>query len=115
VSEGLRLPSLTRRAGNHALSTRKELPMLRLILAALAAAVAAFTPALAEPPKPVGLRAGAFAADVTPQSFPVSVNGGMADRQAKAATDPLHARCLVLDDGNTTLAPVVADSCMIPP
>ena len=88
--------------------------MIRILLAALAAALAGFAPAPAEPLKPVGLRAGAFAADVTPQSFPVSVNGGMADRQAKAATDPLHARCLVLDDGTTTLALVVVDSCMIP-
>ena len=38
----------------------------------------------------------------------------MADRQATAANDPLHARCLVLDDGRTKLAVVVVDSCMIP-
>src|SRR5690606_28802872 len=30
------------------------------------------------------------------------------------AYDPLHARCLVLDDGETQLAIVVCDSCMIP-
>jgi putative heme-binding domain-containing protein len=59
-------------------------------------------------------RAGAFAADVTPQKFPVSVNGGMSDRQATSAHDPLHARCLVLDDGKTRVALVVVDSCMIP-
>src|SRR5262249_37583060 len=28
--------------------------------------------------------------------------------------DPLHARCLVLDDGTTRVAFVVCDSCMIP-
>ncbi len=28
------------------------------------------------------LKAGAFAQDVTPEKFPVSVNGGMADRKA---------------------------------
>ena len=44
-------------------------------------------------------KAGAFAQDITPKKFPVSVNGGMQDRQAKGAHDPLHARCLVLDDG----------------
>ena len=38
----------------------------------------------------------------------------MADVQAKAANDPLHARCLVLDDGKTKLAIVVVDSCMMP-
>ena len=65
-----------------------------------------------EPAKP--FRAGAFAMDVTPKKFPISVNGGMADRQATLANDPLHARCLVLDDGATKLAIVVVDSCMIP-
>lgn len=58
-------------------------------------------------------RAGAFAQDITPKKFPVSVNGGMADRLATAVHDPLHARCLVLDDGTTKLAIVVCDSCMI--
>jgi hypothetical protein len=60
------------------------------------------------------LRAGAFAADITPVKFPVSVNGGMQDRKATAAHDRLHARCLVLDDGSTRLAFAVCDSCMIP-
>lgn len=60
------------------------------------------------------LKAGAFAQDITPEKFPVSVNGGFADRKATAANDPLHARCLVLDDGSTKLAIVVVDSCMIP-
>lgn len=60
------------------------------------------------------LKAGAYAQDVTPERFPVSVNGGFADRKATSANDPLHARCLVLDDGTTKLAIVVVDSCMIP-
>jgi neutral ceramidase len=60
------------------------------------------------------LKAGAFAQDVTPTRFPVSVNGNMTDVQAKGANDPLRARCLVLDDGATKLAIVVVDSCMIP-
>src|SRR5207247_7749229 len=59
-------------------------------------------------------RAGAYAMDITPQKFPISVNGGMQDRQARAATDRLHARCLILDDGTTRLAIAVCDSCMIP-
>ncbi|MBO0697249.1 MAG: hypothetical protein J2P46_02535 [Zavarzinella sp.] len=61
-----------------------------------------------------GLKAGAFARDVTPKAFPVSVNGGMRDVTATAANDPLHARCLVLDDGRTKIAIAVVDSCMIP-
>src|SRR5262245_40240501 len=61
-----------------------------------------------------GIRAGAFAQDVTPGKFPISVNGGMTDRQATISHDRLHARCLVLDDGTTKLAIVIVDSCMMP-
>ena len=60
------------------------------------------------------LKAGAFAIDVTPVKFPVSVNGNFSDKKVSSANDPLHARCLVLDDGTTKLAIVVVDSCMIP-
>ena len=60
------------------------------------------------------LKVGAFAMDITPESYPISINGGMRDRQAKGANDPLMARCLVLDDGTTSLAIAVCDSCMIP-
>jgi hypothetical protein len=59
-------------------------------------------------------RAGAFAMNINPEKYPVSVNGGMTDRQADKAFDPLHARCLVLDDGTTRIAIVVCDSCVIP-
>lgn len=59
-------------------------------------------------------RAGAYAQDITPVKFPISVNGGMADRQATSAHDRLHARCIVLDDGATRIAIAVCDSCMIP-
>jgi hypothetical protein len=68
-------------------------------------------PVLAQKPT---LRAGAYAQDVTPDKFPVSVNGLFADRKVNSAHDPLHARCLVLDDGKTKAAIVVVDSCMIP-
>src|SRR5436190_23851797 len=86
---------------------------LALALSALAAG------ALAAGRLPAGggkkvFRAGAFAADITPTKFPVSVNGGMQDRKASAAHDRLHARCLVLDDGTTRVAFAVCDSCMIP-
>ena len=59
-------------------------------------------------------RAGAFAIDITPLEFPVLVNGGVRERLAEQAHDPLHARCLVLDDGKMQLAIVVVDSCLIP-
>lgn len=63
---------------------------------------------------PRGLLAGAYAQDITPPRFPITVNGNMADHLAKAAHDPLHARCLVLANGDTQLALVTCDSCMIP-
>jgi len=62
----------------------------------------------------LSLKAGAFAQDITPPEFPISVNGNMADSLATAAHDPIHARCLVLANGETTLAIVVCDSCMLP-
>ncbi|MCE9603511.1 MAG: hypothetical protein K8U03_01260 [Planctomycetia bacterium] len=66
----------------------------------------------AAPAAPV-FRAGAYAINVNPTTFPMSSNGNMSDRQATKITDDLHARCLVLDDGRTRLAIVVVDSCMI--
>src|SRR3954451_14480520 len=83
--------------------------MFRYTLALFALAFAASAPA-----QDKVFRAGAYAQDITPTKFPISVNGGMADRQATSAGDPLHARCLVLDDGKTRIAFVVCDSCMIP-
>ena len=59
-------------------------------------------------------RAGAYAIDVTPKKLPVIVNGGMLERTASKVTDPLHARCLVLDDGTTTIALALVDNCVIP-
>ncbi len=38
----------------------------------------------------------------------------MSDRSAQMAHDPLHARCLVLDNGVAKIVIVVSDSCMIP-
>jgi neutral ceramidase len=59
-------------------------------------------------------RAGAYAVDITPLEFPVLVNGGVRERVANEVHDPLHARCLVLDDGTVQLAIVVVDSCLVP-
>jgi hypothetical protein len=58
-------------------------------------------------------RAGAATSNITP-ALGVSINGGMGDRKAVHIHDELHARCLVLDDGETRLGIVVCDSCMIP-
>lgn len=58
----------------------------------------------------LSLRAGAAAVDVTPQEFPLNMPGGFSKNLAHSAHDPLHARCLVLNDGKTTIAMVVLDS-----
>ncbi|HXJ60280.1 MAG TPA: LamG-like jellyroll fold domain-containing protein [Verrucomicrobiae bacterium] len=64
---------------------------------------------------PAGVfRAGAFAMDVTPTNFPVTINGGFLAAYADRAYDPLQARCLVLDDGATRVGLCVLDSCLIP-
>jgi len=58
------------------------------------------------------LHAGASVVDVTPQQFPVFINGGMTARRGEPRD--IKARALVLADGDTTVAIVVADSCMLP-
>ncbi len=40
--------------------------------------------------------------------------GSFSERAAEKAWDPLSARALVLDDGQTRLAIVIVDSCLIP-
>ncbi len=60
------------------------------------------------------LRAGAYAMDITPTEFPVSSSGSMTHRTADKVHDLLHARCLVLDNGQAKIALVTCDSCMIP-
>ncbi len=72
-----------------------------------------FSPLYADSASPI-FRGGAFAIDITPEKFPVSSAGSMSHRNATQAHDPLHARCLVLDDGQTKLAFAICDSCMIP-
>ena len=59
-------------------------------------------------------RAGAFAADITPIKLPVFVNGGFLPRTIETVLDPLHARCLVLDDGTERIALIVIDTCVLP-
>ena len=36
--------------------------------------------------------------DITPEHFPIVVNGNFKPVYAEKALDPLHARCFVLDD-----------------
>ena len=63
---------------------------------------------------PAGLRAGAYAEDITPKTFPSPVNGSMKGNFATTVTDPMHARAFALHDGKTELILCVVDSCMIP-
>ena len=63
---------------------------------------------------PRAFRVGAFAADVTPVEFPVTINGGFLSASAGKANDRLHVRWLVLDDGATRVALGVLDTCVIP-
>lgn len=60
------------------------------------------------------LRCGAAAIDVTPRHLPVIRNGGFLQATDDRISDPLHARCVVIDDGTNRIAIVVVDSCMIP-
>src|ERR1039458_9869666 len=63
--------------------------------------------------RPRQFRAGAATSNITPR-LGTSINGYFNDLQAARVHDELQARCLVLDDGQTRLAIVVCDSCMIP-
>lgn len=59
-------------------------------------------------------QAGVFAKNITPTKLPVWVNGNIAGVQADRVHDPLHARCLVMSQNNTTLAICIVDNCILP-
>jgi hypothetical protein len=85
----------------------RSIRSLLLIVIGLAAA----TPSLA---RAGPLRAGAFAQEINPTTFPVIVNGGFLAARSDRVVAPIHARAIVLDDGATRLAIVVVDLCMMP-
>jgi len=58
-------------------------------------------------------KAGAAVIDITPPKLPVLVNGGMMSRYVDKIKTPIHARAIVVGDGKTQIAMVVADSCMM--
>ncbi|MDP6524011.1 MAG: hypothetical protein QGH15_07300 [Kiritimatiellia bacterium] len=59
-------------------------------------------------------RAGARAVDITAPFGPLIRNGGFLEgKVGKMSPGSLHARCIVLDDGDTRLALAVVDSCMV--
>jgi neutral ceramidase len=57
-------------------------------------------------------RAGAARSNITPK-VGTSINGNFQDDLVQAIHDDTHARSLVLDDGQTRLAIVVSDLCMV--
>lgn len=58
-------------------------------------------------------RAGAAAVDISPRKLPVESSGGFLTRQGTRVNDPLHARCLALSDGTTSMVIAVVDSLFI--
>ncbi len=58
-------------------------------------------------------RAGAAKVDITPKVWPVQLVGSFHERLADKAHDPLYARAVVCDDGQTQLAIVIVDNCLI--
>jgi neutral ceramidase len=59
------------------------------------------------------LRAGAAAADITPQEWPIRVVGNFGLTMATKAHDPLHTRAIVLEDGGVRIAIALVDSCYV--
>ena len=86
---------------------------MRRLLVVFFASAAACTGG-ATPGTDVRLRAGAAKVEITPEKFPVIVNGGFLSAKAAQAQSPLHVRALALDDGSVRLAIAVVDSCMLP-
>ena len=59
-------------------------------------------------------QAGSSAVDISPPAYPVRVNGMFAERSATRVLDPLFARSVALDDGETKIIFCVVDTCMVP-
>jgi hypothetical protein len=58
-------------------------------------------------------RAGAAVVDITPQTLPVLVNGGMLSRSLGAVKTRVHARSIAMSDAGAQVVLVVVDSCMM--
>nr|WP_050785908.1 neutral/alkaline non-lysosomal ceramidase N-terminal domain-containing protein [Pedosphaera parvula] len=86
--------------------------LLSFVIALQATGLPAETSRTTAPAPKKQLRAGAATSNITPK-LGVSINGNFHDTKATHVHDELHARCLVLDNGETRLAFVVVDSCLI--
>ncbi|MDY0165846.1 MAG: hypothetical protein RBS80_04835 [Thermoguttaceae bacterium] len=97
-------------------SDRREF-LIRTSVAGLGCLGGVLPAAVAKAAEPGGsgtLRAGIASVDITPEKFPVLVSGGFLSRSANKVNDRLFARCLVLDDGATKVAMIVADTIVVP-
>jgi hypothetical protein len=86
------------------------IPVQRMVLAVLAvAAILSELPGKAPGAEPRMFRAGAATSNITPRLGRLIV-GNFTQPRATNIHDELHARCLVLDDGQTKIGLVVCDS-----
>ena len=86
---------------------------MKTALALLAGLLFVANAAALEPDKPKTFRAGAATSNITP-FLGTDLIGGFSPRGSEHIHDELHARCLVLDDGETKLAIVMIDNVKFP-
>lgn len=98
-----------------------ELQVTLKCVSMLLCSVATLLPAMANAMSPQEtptdkstFQVGTSLVDVSPIKFPVPVNGGMTVRMADRVESKVHARCIVLAQGEEEIAIVVVDSCMMP-
>lgn len=60
------------------------------------------------------LKVGAAVVDVTPEQFPVLVNGSFTPRSVSKVKTRVQARAIVIQDDRQHIAIMVVDSCMLP-
>lgn len=60
-----------------------------------------------------GLTGGVARVDITPKRWPVRLVGSFSPQNTESAHDPLHARAMVLSDGETEIAICVVDNCLV--
>src|SRR5690606_10619206 len=114
---GVRFRARIGRAGRvtgENMATKRLFRASSVALPTAAAILAAVALTAQGPAASSGFRAGTAVVDLSPQEFPVRVNGMFTERSADRVVDPLYARALALDDGKTRLAICVVDSCMLP-
>jgi len=84
------------------------------VVGAVCVVLATSSTAFAKAPVDKTFRAGVAAVDISPVKLPVLSSGGFLARVGDRINDPLFARALALDDGNTKLVLVVVDTLFVP-